>query len=302
MLSRPARREVGEISPCPACGNRLFQMRFVKKGRIFWRCRSCGLEKQFPLPTSSDLRAYYDASYRAGMYKAFTDASDMKDLTAAYRLKRIAADCRPGRWLDVGCSSGAFITQARAHGIAAEGIDLSEVAVQEARRRGLPVFHATVEELDNKILYDTVTMFDVLEHVLDPLGFLQAVHQRTVPGGTVALTVPDHGSLARRVMGSRWFFYIPEEHLHYFNTATIAALLRRAGFEPIRCSSAGKPLTYRYSLVQFREYNPLIYRMLNTIARGLPSWALDIPVPLHIGELMVVALRTSGPARRYDGG
>lgn len=255
------------------------------------------MEKQFPLPTISELRAYYDASYRDGMYKAFTEASDMKELTAAYRLKHIAADCRPGRWLDVGCSSGAFIAQARAHDITAEGIDLSDFAVQEARRRGLPAFRATVEELDPEIAYDTITMFDVLEHVLDPLSFLRAVHQRTVPGGTVALTVPDHGSLVRRVMGSRWFFYIPEEHLHYFNSTTITALLRRAGFEPIRCCSAAKPLTYRYSLVQFREYNPLIYRVLHTIARGLPSSALDLPVPLHIGELMVVALRVSKPAR-----
>lgn len=291
MLTSTRNGEIRTISECPTCENRLFQKRFTKKGRDFWRCQSCGLEKQFPLPTVEELKEYYDESYSTGMYKDFTDASDIKYLTAKHRLKNVIPYCQPGRLLDIGCSNGSFIAHAKESGLHAEGIDLSAVAIREAQERGLTAFCTTAEEFDPGYRYETITFFDVLEHVLDPFGFLQSVHRLLAPGGMVALTVPNHGSLIRKLMGHRWYFYIPEEHLHYFNPSTISALLGRAGFEVKRCSWTYKPLTYRYSLVQFQEYNPLIFKMLSAGSAILPQRLADASVPLYIGEMMVIARR-----------
>lgn len=279
------------ISPCPACRNRVFRKRFTKGGRDFWRCRSCGLEQQYPLPALEELRAYYDQSYASGMYKTFTAAEDMKRLTADRRLHEMTPHARSGRWLDVGCSNGVFVQQARSRGLDACGIDLSATAVDDARQRGLPVRCTTAEQYAPGESFDTVTAFDVLEHVRDPAGFLGAIHRLLSPGGVLALTVPNLASLARRIMGRRWYFYIPEEHLYYFDPPTIRALLTRTGFATRQCLRTYKPLTWRYSLLQFEEYNPLLHALLRPASNLLPARLLDYCVPLYIGEMLVIATR-----------
>lgn len=282
---------------CLVCGETNARKRFTKKGRDFWRCGPCGFETQFPLPSPDELRRYYEESYGDGMYKEFVEAREIKKLTARARLDRIVPHCRAGRWLDVGCSNGVFVDVARQAGIDAEGIELAEAAVEEARRGGLPVCRGTIEQHDPNYRYDTIVAFDVLEHVLDPVSFLRAAHRLLAPGGSVVIAVPNQASLSRRIMGSRWYFYIPEEHLHYFNPSTLRRLIERCGFDARRCAVAYKYLTYGYSLVQFREYNPLLYRLLSFPARWLPRAAMEYPVPLPIGEMLMVGTRREAPAQ-----
>jgi 2-polyprenyl-3-methyl-5-hydroxy-6-metoxy-1,4-benzoquinol methylase len=223
------------------------------------------------------------------MYKTFIEAREMKLLTAKERLKQISSHCSRGRWLDSGYSDGSFVEQAQLQGMQAEGIDLSEVAIEEARKRNFSVYYSSVENFEPGHKYDTITAFDVLEHVLDPVAFVQAVRNLLLPGGKVVLSLPDQGSLICKLMGKSWYFYIPEEHLHYFKKSTIAKLLTNAGFVVERHMPTYKPLTYNYSLTQFMEYNPLIYKVLSLVAKLLSEKIKNISIPLYIGEMMVIA-------------
>src|SRR5262245_52542264 len=277
------------VPPCPACEGRDFRKSFTKKGHDFWKCASCGLERQQPLPTLAELKAYYDGSYTEGMYKEFTSATEMKRMTAAQRYKEVRPYVPPGRWLDVGCANGVFIDHVRGQGIDAHGIELSDVAVAQAKERGLPVVQSTVEDYRPDAPFDAVTCFDLVEHVIDPVQCLTSIRGLLRDGGKVAITVPNQGSVIRKLMGPRWYFYIPEEHLHYFNPSTIRRFLSRTGFDTERCGQTWKPLTYRYSLTQFVEYNPSIYKVMNAASKLMPASLLDWTLPLYIGEMMVIA-------------
>ena len=275
---------------CPLCGDTALRWLFEKKGRQFWGCQKCGLEKQVPLPTLSELQCYYDAQFDSGMYQTFTSAEQMKTMTARQRLKEITPWIRPqGRWLDVGCANGVFVREAAALGAQAEGVELSSVAVAQAVEAGLPVRCGALEDVAAGPDFDCITAFDVLEHVLDPLTFLQDISTRLKPGGHAALTMPDKSSIYARLMGSRWWFYIPEEHLHYFDHKIIRALMIKVGLEPVNVSRTFKPLTYDYGLTQFIEFNPLIYRVMKLASASLPRKLRQWIVPLDIGELKVIA-------------
>jgi SAM-dependent methyltransferase len=276
------------------CGGADFRFRFTKNNRHFWRCHSCGFETQWPLPNPAELIRFYDESYAAGLYREFAEARRLKLRTAELRLRRIAPFCRPGRWLDVGCSNGAFIETARRAGLEAEGIELSAAAVDEARRRGLSVAQQTIENYRPVCFFDAIAAFDVLEHVLDPIGFLEAAHRLLVPGGTLALSVPNLSSPVRKLMGRRWFFYIPEEHLHYFNPDTMKRLLSRTGFRMRLWARAFKPMTVPYALAQFKAYNPVIHAVGRVLASFIPRAYRDRDFPLPIGEMMIVADREAG--------
>lgn len=274
---------------CPVCDGHDYRFLFTKLGRTFWRCLVCRTERIWPLPGETELEAYYESSYQSGMYQAFAGATEMKRLTATARYRQIARHCRTGRWLDVGCSTGMFAEQANRHQNDCQGIDLSPTAVEQAQSLGLQASCGTLSTIEANAQFDNITAFDVLEHVTDPLEFVSEVYDRLVPGGTLAITVPNLHSLSRRVMGRRWYFYIPEEHLHYFTPDSLSRLLNKVGFKPICTKRTYKPLTFDYSLLQFKEYNPWVYRILAPLGKVLPRALREKAFPLFIGEMLIVA-------------
>ena len=280
---------------CPSCDGRDLRRLFVKGGREFWRCTGCALERQFPLPTADDLRAYYEGNYvGAGRLAAMFEAEKMLLMRAAHRLREVAPYLERGRWLDVGASGGSFVARAREAGIDAEGIELAEPAVEHACSLGRPVRRASIEEhaaASGSEPYDSLTGFDVLEHVLDPRSFVRSAHRLLRPGGTLALTVPNLRSLSRRLMGRRWYFYIPDGHLFYFNATNLEALLVREGFEVRRATATWKPITYRYTLGQLQVLNPVLDVALRPFGAIMPRRWSEAPIPLPLGELLMVARR-----------
>jgi 2-polyprenyl-3-methyl-5-hydroxy-6-metoxy-1,4-benzoquinol methylase len=281
---------------CPSCDGRELRRLFAKGGREFWRCTSCALERQFPLPTMDVLRAYYEGNYGGvGRLAAMFEAERMLLVRAAHRLREVQPHLEPGRWLDVGASDGTFVATAREAGVDAEGIELASAAVEHARARGRPVACACIEDhvaAGASERYDTVTAFDVLEHVLDPKRFVQSARRLLRAGGTLALTVPNQRALSRRMMGRHWYFYIPDGHLFYFNAANLQALLTREGFQVCRTTTTWKAITYRYTLSQLQVLNPVLDTALRPFVAIMPRGWSDAPIPLPLGELLMVARRS----------
>ena len=289
---------------CPICGPAEAAALFVKKDRKFYQCNGCGLRLQWPLPTEEELQHYYDNEFSKGMYRTFTEATVMKERTAAHRLRKVLRWAKPpGRWLDVGCANGVFVRTAAAVGAEACGIELSSVAVEQARQQGLRVEQARIEDLPTVDRYDCVTAFDVIEHVLDPNNFLQSISDRLNAGAICVLSLPDVNSAFAKLMGKAWWFYIPEEHLHYFNTSTIKQLATKVGLEAVHVGKAFKPLTFDYGLTQFKEFNPWIYRMLSSLAFVIPKAMRSAVMPFYIGEMLVVLRKpqsVSGEVRLHS--
>lgn len=275
---------------CPLCGTARFKRLFSKKGRDFWRCSGCGLEKQIPLPDEEELQRFYDNEYKEGLYETFTSADKMKKMTARQRIKEMSPLINTaGKWLDIGAANGVFVEEALKKGAAAQGIELSEHAVVQARRRNVPVSRGSINDLKEDEFFDCITAFDVLEHLLDPFDFLKKAATHLYPNGRLVLTVPNKASVIRLLMGKRWYFYIPEEHLHYFDPSIIRGLLKKAGLEVFSIKPTYKPLTFDYSLTQFAEYNTGIYRALKFLSIILPRKLREKIIPVYIGEIMIIS-------------
>ena len=281
--------------PCFVCGGADHRQLFEKKGRRFWACNGCGLQKQHPLPTPAELSDYYEQSYGSGMYQEFAAAATLKDLTAERRLHEMKGFVPfEGRWLDVGASTGNFPEAATERGIEAEGIELSDTAVTSARARGVTMHAGDIADLPLDAPYDCITAFDLIEHVLDPPKLIAEARRRLHDGGYLVMTLPDLGALQHRLMGSRWYFYIPEEHLHYFTRRVMRRFLEQSGFDVLRIGATYKPMTFDYAQTQFKEFNPAIYSMLRLVGVLTPGALRRYPTPLPIGEMMVVARKRPG--------
>jgi len=82
-------------------------------------------------------------------------------------------------------------------------------------------------------------MFEVIEHVTDPVGMLRAFGEIMEPAALLALSTPNfdgHGA-ATGTKASVWFE--PPAHISYFGPQTLPAALNQAGFKTIEME---KPL------------------------------------------------------------
>lgn len=75
--------------------------------------------------------------------------------------------------LEIGCATGDLLLWAKNEGANIKGVEISDVAAEVARKRGLDVSTGTIEDFvrTNNEKYDIVFAFEVIEHVTSPTSF-----------------------------------------------------------------------------------------------------------------------------------
>jgi 2-polyprenyl-3-methyl-5-hydroxy-6-metoxy-1,4-benzoquinol methylase len=255
---------------CPLCDERTTRKVFRAHGTDLVRCRACSLVRVDPFPTAEQALALYDGDYFRDADTGYVDyVADEAVFRAEFRRRLRALRTAGGRGalLDVGCASGALLAEAAALGFEASGIEPAlEMARHAADRAGCPVLATS---LDDALLapahLDVVTLFDVLEHLVDPVAALHKLCLALRPGGLLAVTVPDFGGWWARLSGPRWPFVTPWEHLLYFTRRTLRRALLAAGLDHVTFHPARTPVSFRTLAVRA----PWVGRLLPDAGRGL---------------------------------
>jgi SAM-dependent methyltransferase len=160
------------------------------------------------------------------------------------RADLVAVLPRPlGRVLDVGCGEGRAARPLREAGAAwIAGVELHEPAAAAAARAYDQVLVGPVEDALGELEgpFDSILLYDVLEHLVDPAGLLRALHAVAAPGSRLHVSVPNarHVSLAadlllRGTFGYREAGHRDETHLRWFTRRDLEALLRATGWDPV---------------------------------------------------------------------
>ena len=86
--------------------------------------------------------------------------------------------------------------------------------------------------------YDVIISSAVIEHVVDPPGFLKQFHPALADDGSLFLLTPNAGSLNYRLLRSWWRELLSiGEHIYLFTPGSLESCAGRAGFELIKLSS-----------------------------------------------------------------
>jgi 2-polyprenyl-3-methyl-5-hydroxy-6-metoxy-1,4-benzoquinol methylase len=222
------------------------------------RCLQCGLVRQNPQPIEADLIDAYgeveDARYEeeaTGRVETFSRA-----------LRDLMRHEPGGALLDVGCHIGVFLDVARSVGWQVAGVEPSRWAAERARSKGLDVTEGTLETAGlEEGAFDVVTMWDVVEHVADPLTELKRAHRVLRPGGLLALSTMNVEALFPRLAGRRWPWYM-QMHLYYFTPRTLGSMLEQAGFEVVERVPHKRVVRLAYLVSRVEAYCRPLARML----------------------------------------
>jgi SAM-dependent methyltransferase len=131
------------------------------------------------------------------------------------------------RILDFGCGFGRFLEMCRLFGLDAHGVDRSH-----ARRSGAGVqVHAELDDVPGS--FDAITMFEVLEHLDDPMDMLRQLKSRLNPGGVMVVEVPDTSGVSDFYDRESYYKIHPLDHINAFTPDTLVNFMRRAGCRPL---------------------------------------------------------------------
>jgi SAM-dependent methyltransferase len=211
-------------------------------------CDACGCVFVAQDPDRIDFQALYGEDYYCGGHDAvFVDYVGEEVARRAQARRRLWALRhlpprlpRSGRLLDVGCAAGFFLAEARVH-YEVCGVELSVWASDQARHRlGLDVFTGTLQQAAWPAEhFDIVTLWDVIEHVPDPVPLLAEAARVLRSGGRLVLTTGDWDSAYARARGDEWHLLAPPWHLTMFGRRTMAQAGERAGLRLLHCASEG---------------------------------------------------------------
>lgn len=209
------------------------------------RCSTCGLMRTSPRPTPDSIGLYYPVDY--GPYRGTRVIEAPKSqplwkrvlhtlITTVFRFNTDPLPRQsPGRLLEIGCASGAFLHRMAGEGWQVEGIEFSPMAAETARSLGYSVHAGSLESApDPREPFDLVVGWMVLEHLHDPVRGLQKLKAWAKPGAWLVLSVPNAGSLEFSLFGPEWYALQLPTHLHHFTPASLERTLRAGGWKTER--------------------------------------------------------------------
>ncbi len=218
-----------------------------KHGKLF-RCRNCSFGMTLPRPPQDEIGTFYrlDNYYTHG--KSHFAAPGVRTLIDRLRL-RLAWMLDFGEQMDakmidqllpqksaeicdIGCGSGSLARDLNALGHRVVGVEVDQDAIRQATARGVKVREGTIERLPDAVAsrqFDLVIMFNVLEHILDPILAVRAVAKLLKPGGQFICIVPNNASVGLADSGLAWEPLDVPRHLNFFVPANLQTICEHAG-------------------------------------------------------------------------
>ena len=270
-----------ETVPCPLCGSEKHETVVqapdfeTDYSFIFHvaRCLDCSMVYTSPRPFLNDLfRYFYQGNYvcytRSGLADTLRETYLCRSRYKA--LKPLFEKLRPkgskGRFLDVGCAYGYFLSYLKAHSSwDVQGCEPSLEMAAEALKKGIAVKAATLVNAGyEKDSFDMVYMSHVLEHVPDLRETVAEVFRILRPGGIFITENPDFDAPIRQGFGPSWWGYHLPRHLSHFTHSSITNLLESEGLQVKVIKPCFRPGPIAWSVQNFLK------------SRGYPSFITSL--------------------------
>ena len=228
----------------------------IEKFRII-DCDKCQFIHVMPLPSELELSKLYKRKYytkvKPNYIKKYQKEIDYWNLIFDEKLDfletKIKAQTRS--IFDIGSGSGYFLLRAKEKGWAVDGVEPNLIAADHSRKIGVPVINDFFGNMNIHTMkkFNAINLFDVLEHIHNPIEVLENCYKLLKPKGIIVIEVPnDYNPLQKIVQNTLkkeeyWLTILTKsrnyhwaskmDHLNYFNFQSLNRMLKRLDFKII---------------------------------------------------------------------
>tara|TARA_A100001015_G_C14974861_1_gene706783 strand:+ start:942 stop:1709 length:768 start_codon:yes stop_codon:yes gene_type:complete len=205
-------------------------------------------------------------------------------------LKKDKKLLRDTNLLDIGCFTGDFLCLANQEGATVKGYELQKEAVEIANKK-LPGKIHQVSVFNDEIKqeqFDIITLFGVLEHVLEPLELLKRIKSLLKKDGYLFIQTPNSGSIVSTIMGRSWPPISPIEHIHLFSKNYLTKWINEQNLEILNVYNHWKYLPIEYVYENLSNFGPDIKKIIKPFYLLLPNFIKRQFLPFYGGEMILV--------------
>ncbi len=180
--------------------------------------------------------------------------------------------------LDVGTGGGTFLLAVKNLGFKVFGVEPNKWLVKYIKKKiKLNIMAGTLKDIKKK-KYNLICFWDVFEHVTDLNETLLQCKKTLKKNGKILINIPNYGSLARKVLGYKWPFFL-NVHLYYFDKKTLTRLLKKHGFKYERSLLHLQALPIKYVLSRAGFY----FNFFNMINKFIPE-SFNFGIWYNVGQ------------------
>lgn len=212
---------------CPICSGQLLS---VSRFPDIKTCKDChaGVNANLDLIDTAD---YNDRPDLADRYM------DSESKGSGYAIELLTyfiklTGKREGRLLDVGCSIGTLVVQANLLGFTASGVDLDRNAVEIGVRLNRRVSYDNVMTMADSS-FDMIVLQHTLEHIEEPLPFLEMLRSKLKPQGYLLISIPNYRCTLVSVLAGRWYGWQLKQHYLHYSPLALTTLFEKTKFNVI---------------------------------------------------------------------
>jgi len=217
---------------CPVCKSNNEIEIFHKEGGRYVKCQECTMVYINPVFKDSAIKEYYEGNHTEQSEVVESDTDDFYINIYNGGLDSISNKVSSVKnILDIGCSSGTFLEQAKARNINTYGIELNQAEYKLVEAKGHKVYNDLLENINFNVKFDSITMWDVFEHIKDGEFYLNLMKTHLTEEGVIFLQIPSSDSLAAKILREDCNMFDGLEHVNLYGVETIKMLAKKCGLE-----------------------------------------------------------------------
>ena len=258
----------------------------------YFRCPECSLVFQDP-KISFKQEDIYNADYiqKRSQDPGNLNIAQARIKTAQHYYRWIEKFVKKGNLLEVGCATGMALKVAQDQGWKIFGVEVNEKAALIANDV-LKADLVRVGLLNNDMFPDEyfslVTLFDVIEHIPNPIEFVSILNKKIAPGGSILFVTPNVDTLSFKILKNNWPHFV-QEHLSLYSPKSIDRLLTKTGFTPKAHGWATKYMSIEMLRNHAQHHpNAHFYTPINRLLKAIPFLTRAV-FPFNLGEMFVLA-------------
>jgi len=202
-------------------------------------CIKCGHVQLYPIPSKNDDREFYnkDLQLKNTKYSGTINELRIKNMEDTLRQAAFVRKIVPkkGSILEIGSGYGFFLEEMNRRGFKITGIEISQERIKHCKKlTNVKILNVDLnEQLPELPNFDTIVMFHILEHLIEPLNYLKKLNNLLKSKGRIVVEVPNCEDLLLENNSAYAKWYWQRAHIHYFSKTILKQMLVKSGFKKV---------------------------------------------------------------------